>query len=257
MDVLRKELNAIYESQRLADEHLDHTELERCRHNTAIAVEVDGNCRVVTDAADDRCYIYGGGLAFLLGLCDAESYAGEADSGDEDVIYNRIHPEDLVDKRMLEYEFFKFVDTLPPDEKLHHKATCRFRIMDRHGRYVHVDNSTQIMRLSPRGKIWLILCCYTLSPDGGDASGISARIVNGLSGEITDVGLSDRRAHILTPREKEILRLIGKGKASKQIADILGISIHTVSRHRQNILGKLSVGNSSEAIRAATLMKLA
>ena len=67
---------------------------------------------------------------------------------------------------------------------------------------------------------------------------------------------SDRRSHILTDREKEILLLIKEGKLSKQIADILEISIHTVNRHRQNILEKLSVGNSIEAVMAAESMRL-
>ena len=52
------------------------------------------------------------------------------------------------------------------------------------------------------------------------------------------------------------LHLIREGKASKQIAAILGISVNTVNRHRQNIIEKLSVGNSIEAITAATAMKL-
>ena len=172
------------------------------------------------------------------------------------MIYNRINPENLVDKRMLEYEFFKFIDTLPPDEKLNYKATCRFRIKNRNGDYVYVDNSTGIMRLSPNGKIWLILCCYCLSPNQESTPGISPRIVNGETGEIIGIKLSDKRARILTEREKEILNLIKEGKLSKQIAGILGISVHTVNRHRQNILEKLSVGNSIEAINAAALMKL-
>ena len=57
-------------------------------------------------------------------------------------------------------------------------------------------------------------------------------------------------------REKEILRCIRKGLSSKEIAAALYISVNTVNRHRQNILEKLSVGNSIEACRAAELMKL-
>ena len=50
-------------------------------------------------------------------------------------------------------------------------------------------------------------------------------------------------------REIEILRLIQKGLLSKEIADKLCISIHTVNIHRQNLLRKLGVQNSIEAIR--------
>ena len=66
----------------------------------------------------------------------------------------------------------------------------------------------------------------------------------------------ERRQNLLTDREKEILRLIKDGKSSKMIAGELGISINTVNRHRQNILEKLSVANSFEAISAAESMRL-
>lgn len=157
---------------------------------------------------------------------------------------------------MLEYEFFKFVDALPPETKMQYKATCRIRIRDKDGVYRVFDNSTRILQPSPDGKIWLILCCYDLSPSQDEGALISPRIVNCHSGEIMGLSFSDRKKHILTDREKEILMLVSEGKPSKQIADVLGISIHTVNRHRQNILERLSVGNSVEAITAATAMGL-
>lgn len=256
MDVLRKELTAFYESQNLADEKLDYKLLAECRRRVEVAVGVENDCRVITDAAADHCFIFGGSFSYLIGLSDGCWFAEEMDSSDEDVIYKRIHPEDLVDKRMLEYEFFKYIDTLPNSLKTNYKATCSIRIRNRNGQYIRVNNSTRVMRLSPNGKVWIILCGYELAPEQQASEGIEPRIINFVTGEITDVQLSERRAHILTDREKEILRLIKEGKPSKQIAELLKISVHTVSRHRQNILEKLSVGNSVEAIMAATLMKL-
>jgi DNA-binding NarL/FixJ family response regulator len=40
----------------------------------------------------------------------------------------------------------------------------------------------------------------------------------------------------LTIREREVLKLIAEGKSNKEIADLLFISVHTVERHRANIL---------------------
>ena len=70
------------------------------------------------------------------------------------------------------------------------------------------------------------------------------------------MALYEERFNILSSREKEILLLIKKGLLRKEIADTLHISIHTVNTHRQNILQKLSVNNSMEAVQTATAMML-
>lgn len=253
MDILRKELNAIYKSQNLTYETLATEDVEICSEKIAVCCDIDGNCRVITDASCDTCWILGGRFGDLLGISSAMT---KVNSSDEDEIYNNIHPEDLVDKRMLEYEFFKFVDALPTESKTKYKATCRIRIKNKHGKYVTASNSTQILRLSPAGKIWLILCCYDFVDDGNSNRGIDPRIINNSTGECFKPDFAEKRSHILTTREKEVLTLIKAGNPSKLISEILGISIHTVNRHRQNILEKLSVGNSLEAIMAATAMKL-
>jgi len=256
MDVLRKELNDIYSNQHLDCENLDKGILERCKAMISTSVLLSNSCNVITDASADFCYIHAGYFAKLLGLTVNDSLCGEFYSSDEDIIYNRIHPEDLVEKRMLEYEFFKFADKLNSSEKIRYKATCRIRIKNYRNEYIYVYNTTQILRLSPNGKIWLILCCYDLSPLQHISPDISPKIINNKTGEIISLSLTEMRRQILTAREKEILNLIKEGKPSKQIADLLNISIHTVNRHRQNILGKLSVGNSLEAVMAAAAMKL-
>ena len=46
---------------------------------------------------------------------------------------------------------------------------------------------------------------------------------------------------LLTPRELEVLKLVGEGHSSRAIADTLVISIKTVEHHRANILEKLGV----------------
>jgi DNA-binding NarL/FixJ family response regulator len=50
----------------------------------------------------------------------------------------------------------------------------------------------------------------------------------------------------LTPRELQILRLIVHGKAAKDIADLLGISVNTVSAHRTRIGRTLKCRNNAE-----------
>jgi DNA-binding NarL/FixJ family response regulator len=54
----------------------------------------------------------------------------------------------------------------------------------------------------------------------------------------------------LTDRESEVLGLLSKGLANKQIAVALGISEHTVKFHVSSIYTKLNVTNRTEAVRA-------
>lgn len=55
----------------------------------------------------------------------------------------------------------------------------------------------------------------------------------------------------LTAREKQILDLICEGLRTKEIADRLAISSHTVESHRRNIMLKLDVRNSSMLVKFA------
>lgn len=256
MDILRKELDEIYRSHELALETLPTEALSEAKRIADSICKINDGCVVITDAASNRCHVYSGSFAKLMGYGNDSLSYFEADSSDEDVIYERIHPEDLVDKRFLEYEIFKLADRTIPAEKLHYIARCKIRMKDSGGNYRRVDNTTQLLTLSPAGRIWLILCTYRLAADIPPHEGIDPYIIDTCTGETFPYSFSNRRKQILTAREKEILTLIRDGKLSKQIAAALGISINTVNRHRQNILEKLSVGNSVEAVTAATLMRL-
>jgi DNA-binding NarL/FixJ family response regulator len=51
----------------------------------------------------------------------------------------------------------------------------------------------------------------------------------------------------LTERETDVLRLVAKGQANKQVARVLGIQEQTVKTHVSNILGKLQVQSRTQA----------
>lgn len=58
------------------------------------------------------------------------------------------------------------------------------------------------------------------------------------------------RLETLTPRERQVLSRVAKGRLNKQVAFDLGISEVTVKLHRSNVMRKLEVNSIGELIRA-------
>jgi DNA-binding NarL/FixJ family response regulator len=50
----------------------------------------------------------------------------------------------------------------------------------------------------------------------------------------------------VTPREREVLKLIAEGYKNKEISEVLCISVKTVEKHRSNIMEKLDLHNASD-----------
>ncbi len=60
----------------------------------------------------------------------------------------------------------------------------------------------------------------------------------------------------LTPRQREILRLVASGLTNREIADRLDISVRTVEVHRFNLMRRLDVRNVAQLLRQALVMRL-
>ncbi|MCC6822747.1 MAG: response regulator transcription factor [Verrucomicrobiota bacterium] len=63
--------------------------------------------------------------------------------------------------------------------------------------------------------------------------------------------VSPRPAASLTSRELEVLQLIAEGKANKETATELGISVKTVQRHREHLMAKLNLHDTAGLTRYA------
>ena len=78
---------------------------------------------------------------------------------------------------------------------------------------------------------------------------------NDLFNYICSVNDPDREkpsgADELTAREMDVLNLICEGLRTKEIAEKLFISVHTVESHRRNIMLKLNINNSSRLVKYA------
>jgi len=70
---------------------------------------------------------------------------------------------------------------------------------------------------------------------------ISRRLVERYREAFLQGAPARKRTDLLTSREAEVLQLIAEGRANKQIAAELCISIKTVEKHRQQVMNKLNI----------------
>lgn len=69
---------------------------------------------------------------------------------------------------------------------------------------------------------------------------------------------SDMKARVktLTPRHREIMRLISLGCTTPEIARILGLQPSTVDNHRARLMSRLGVDNMATLTRVAIIFKI-
>lgn len=63
-------------------------------------------------------------------------------------------------------------------------------------------------------------------------------------------------ADLLTPRQRDILRLVSIGRTNREIAEVLEISVRTVEVHRFNLMRRLNVRNVAQLLRRALQLGL-
>jgi DNA-binding NarL/FixJ family response regulator len=80
---------------------------------------------------------------------------------------------------------------------------------------------------------------------------IAKRMAAGQKRTLDRDGLAKAPGVRLTSRETEVLQLVAEGQANKQIAGMLGISIKTVEKHRQQVMDKLNIHETAGLTRYA------
>jgi DNA-binding NarL/FixJ family response regulator len=115
------------------------------------------------------------------------------------------------------------------------------------------DSPANVREMMRSGQVWGILPADASADEIGAAvHALSQGLIVGTSALLFE---SEREPLVgsdgpLTDRESEVLGLLSKGLANKQIAVELGISEHTVKFHVSSIYQKLNVTNRTEAVRA-------
>lgn len=164
-----------------------------------------------------------------------------------------MHPDDIAFVMDTSRRAIEYLLEVPPAERKDYKTVFEFRLRNREGKYIRFIQQLVNLELDLAGNMWLILILMDVNPNQQMDKQLLRSTVNMKTGRVVPfTGEAEEKQSQLTKREIEILGLIARGMVSKEIADELFISVSTVNNHRQRIIEKMDVANTSEALNYAT-----
>lgn len=169
----------------------------------------------------------------------------------------QIHPDDFPYFLAIGKKIEEFLLQLPIEKIMKYKARYDVRYPNKSGGYARLLFQGINLEHDKEGRLLRSFCIHTdityLKKEGKPTLSFI-----GLDGEPSyiniDLGndfLNDKDD--FTTREKDVLKLLIEGKASKQIGSVLHITKQTVDTHRKNMLHKKHLGNTSELVSKAIL----
>jgi len=174
--------------------------------------------------------------------------------GGMDYFWSRFHPDDISLWIKCLQDLMRFtMHELSDEQRLKMSYTWNYRIKNAKGNYITIIQNTTPLQFDEAHKPIIGLAHYTvLDTDVHMDICASAKYLNDNNEYETLYYINESSSHLLniiTNRERDIIRLLLTQKTSKEIADNLTISKHTVDTHRRNILKKLHLSSTVELTR--------
>lgn len=203
---------------------------------------------VVSDLKAGTSMIFHGKFSDILGTRRREI----ENSIWEEEILSSMSTEQQDKKFLAELRFFNFLRHIPRCKRENYHLASHLKMKDSAGRDMDVLHRMYYSYETDSDTVRFGICIYEPLVFSLPSDSV---IIDSPSGKWIELS-SKTDGAILSAREKQVLSLIEKGFTSQEIATELCISKNTVSRHRQEILSKLQVKNSTEACLRAKLLHI-
>jgi DNA-binding CsgD family transcriptional regulator len=169
-------------------------------------------------------------------------------------LIERIHPDDIPFMQQCEHRIADFLrNAVAPDKVVNYKVSYCLRQKVKDGSYRLFLMQTSTLQTTPEGSLLKVLGVHT------DISHISAEnnfhlSLLGMNGEPSffiknvsdETSLSRQDVPCpFTPRELQVVKLLGEGFIAKEIAAQLHVSVETVITHRKNMIQKTGTKNTA------------
>lgn len=195
-----------------------------------------------------------GRIVYQQGFDEVLGY--DASEVDIELLYRIFHPEDAPIVARLNENVIRAMSQIRNPESLFSLTlTVDYRMQKKNGRYIKVLRQTAVFEVDkPSGKV---ISTFSLCKDISaikTSNSIGWQIRGLDTGKIDLTSLAEYMSRLQyrpSTREMDILRELAKGSSSKQISEILGISVFTVNTHRRNLLVRTASKNAADLVRYA------
>jgi DNA-binding CsgD family transcriptional regulator len=167
--------------------------------------------------------------------------------------FQTTHPDDLVLLKELHQKLFAIYYETPIQRRKDLKFAFNLRVKKADGEYIRILQQTIFPGISDTGEPLFDFSTVTDITEFVKDNDLTLTV-----SELDDKGLYEQRytQHFLhghskfTPRQQQIIDLIGKGYTTRAIAEALYISVDTVKNHRKKILQLAGSKKIVEVVRA-------
>jgi len=170
--------------------------------------------------------------------------ADEWRAGGPGFAFSTVHPEDVVRLKKCHEELFRYFFAQP----LHERKSVRYgyetRVQSKEGKTVWLLQQGSFIEIDQEGKPIISFDVTMDTTDFKKNKAMTLNLKNDATGEKIISYFPIRGAAMFSAREIEIISLLERGLSSKDIADELFISPHTVDTHRRNMIKKAEVRDS-------------
>lgn len=165
---------------------------------------------------------------------------------------SKLHPDDRSWFLAIGSSIVDFFSALPVDKLMKYKVRYDTRLKKKDGTYARILYQGILLEHDDAGRFLRTLNVHTdityLKEEGKPVLSFI-----GLDGEPSYLDAASKNIFIedkedFTKRERQVLKLLIEGRASKEISDVLKISKQTVDTHRKNMLHKKHLSNTGELI---------
>jgi len=190
------------------------------------------------------------GIKLLLEYEDAISIVGTANDGEAllEIVEKKQPNVVLTDIRMPKMDGIEATKQIKKKHpKINILAFTMFEQTEAIQQMIEAGASGYILKNSSLEEVHNAILAVAKGEKYFDAN-INTNVINAQS--------SNKTKGVLTKRQTEILQLIGQGKTSREIADLLFIGVHTVDTHRKNMVRILGLQGKGELMRFALTITL-